>query len=139
MLEYYAQVKAVHVFAVLFSGALFALRGLLLQLGANAAPARWAMAAPVRYLSYSVDTVLLTAALMLATMLPSAMFANGWLLAKLLLLPVYVVLGVFALRRARTPAARRACFVAALLVYGCMLAIARAHHPLGPLRFLHGA
>ena len=137
MLEYYAQVKAVHVFAVLCSGSLFALRGLLLQIGAGAAPGRLAMAAPVRYLSYAVDTVLLTAALMLATMLPAAMFANGWLLAKLLLLPVYVLLGTFALRRARSPGARRACFAGALLVFGCMLAIARSHDPLGPLVLLH--
>lgn len=32
------------------------------------------MAAPVRYLSYSIDTVLLTLALMLLTMLPPAVF-----------------------------------------------------------------
>lgn len=133
MLEFYPQVKAVHVAAVFASGGLFALRGLLLQIGA---PGRWAMAAPVRYLSYAIDTTLLTAALMLATMLPAALFANGWLLAKLVLLPVYVVLGIFALRRARTPGVRRACFVAALAVFGCMLAIARSHHPLGPLVLL---
>ena len=30
------------------------------------AGARWQMAAPLRYLSYTIDTVLLTAALMLA-------------------------------------------------------------------------
>ena len=52
-----AQIKAVHVAAVLLSGALFLLRGLLVQAGA----ARWAMWAPVRYASYSIDTVLLTA------------------------------------------------------------------------------
>jgi uncharacterized membrane protein SirB2 len=127
MLAYYAQVKWVHVAAVLSSGLLFFLRGLLLQLGAG----RLAMFAPVRYLSYGIDTVLLTAALMLATMLPPAMFANGWLLAKLLLLPVYVVLGSFALKRARTPGARLACYVAALAVFATMAGIARAHHPAG--------
>jgi uncharacterized membrane protein SirB2 len=134
MLAYYAQVKWVHVAAVLSSGLLFFLRGLLLQLGAN----RIAMFAPVRYLSYGIDSVLLTAALMLATMLPSAMFANGWLLAKLLLLPAYVVLGSFALKRGRTPRTRLASFLAALAVFACMLAIARSHHPLGPLPFLLG-
>jgi uncharacterized membrane protein SirB2 len=131
MLEFYAQVKWVHVAAVLSSGALFLLRGLLLQPGPASASGRLAMLAPVRYLSYGIDSVLLTAALMLATMLPAATFANGWLLAKLLLLPLYVVLAVFALRRARTPRARLACFVAALAVYATMAGIARAHHPLG--------
>ena len=139
MLEYYLQVKLVHVAAVLLSGSLFLLRGLLLQPGPASASGRLAMLAPVRYLSYGIDSVLLTAALMLATMLPAAMFANGWLLAKLLLLPLYVVLGSFALKRGRTPRARLACFLAALAVFACMLAIARAHHPLGPIRLLAGA
>lgn len=138
MLEYYAQVKAVHIVAVLCSGSLFLLRGLLLQAGAASAPGRFAMAMPVRYLSHGVDSVLLIAALMLATMLPAAMFANGWLAAKLLLLPLYIVLGVFALKRGPTPFARRACFVAALAVFACMLAIAHTHHPLGPWVIVSG-
>ena len=129
MIEFYAQIKAVHVAAVLASGGLFLLRGLLLQVGQQ----RLAMAGPVRYLSYSVDTVLLTAALMLLTVLPHAMFANGWLAAKLVLVVVYVVLGTFALKRGRTPRVRLACYLLALLVFGFVLTIARAHHPLGAL------
>ena len=57
-------------------------------------------------LSYTIDTVLLTAALMLLTILPGAMFANGWLTTKLVLVVVYVVLGTFALKRGRTPRVR---------------------------------
>jgi len=132
MLEYYVQVKWLHVAAVLCSGGLFFLRGALVQFGAT----RWAMAAPMRYGSYAIDTVLLTAALMLLTMLPHAVFANGWLLVKLGLLVGYVLLGTLALKRGRTPAVRRVCFIAAIAVYGCMLAVARSHHPLGPLRLL---
>ena len=132
MLEYYAQVKWLHVAAVLCSGSLFLLRGALVQAGA----ARWAMAAPLRYGSYAIDTMLLTAALMLLTMLPHAVFANGWLLVKLGLLVGYVLLGSFALRRGSTAAARRACFVAALASFCCMLVVARTHDPLGPLRLL---
>lgn len=127
MIEFYAQIKWVHIAAVLASGSVFLLRGLLLQAGQQ----RVAMAAPVRYLSYSIDTVLLTAALMLLTILPHAIYANGWLTAKLVLLVVYVVLGTFALKRGRSPRVRLACYLAALLVFGFMLTIARAHHPLG--------
>ena len=129
MIEFYAQIKWVHIAAVLASGSLFLLRGLLLQAGQQ----RMAMAAPVRYLSYSIDTVLLTAALMLLTILPHALYANGWLTTKLVLLVVYVVLGTFALKRGRTPRVRLACYLAALVVFGFMLTIARAHHPLGAL------
>ena len=88
MIEFYLQIKWVHVAAVLTSGGLFAaawhrdVRG-----------ARWYMAAPLRYLSYTIDTVLLTAAMMLATLLHQYPFVNGWLTTKVLLLVVYVVFG----------------------------------------------
>jgi uncharacterized membrane protein SirB2 len=139
MIAWYLQVKWVHVAAVLSSGLLFLLRGLLVQLSpraglsAGALPARWAMAAPVRYVAYAVDTVLLTAALMLATMLPAAVFANGWLVAKLSLLVFDVGFGTLALKRGQTPAVRRASFAAALLVFACMVATARTHLPFAGL------
>lgn len=126
MLEFYLPIKNVHIAAVLASGGLFFLRGMLLLNGRT-----WAMSAPFRYLSYCIDTVLLTAALMLATLLPSAMFANGWLTVKLLLLVVYVALGSFALKRGRSPETRRNCFVAAIIVFAFMLTVARTHQPLG--------
>jgi uncharacterized membrane protein SirB2 len=127
LMAFYPQIKWVHIAAVTTSGSLFALRGALVQAGRP----RWAMAAPVRYLSYSVDTVLLTAALMLLTILPGAMFANGWLTTKLVLVVAYVVFGTFALRRGRTPRVRAACYLAALLVFATIVGIALAHHPLG--------
>ena len=120
-----------HVAAVVASGSLFLLRGLAVQGGAA-----WAMARPVRYLSYSIDIVLLTAALMLLTVLPAAVFANGWLWLKLALLVVYVGLGTFALKRGRTRTVRLTCFVSALLVFAGMYVIARTHDPLGPLRLV---
>jgi uncharacterized membrane protein SirB2 len=131
VIAYYLQIKGVHVLAVLLSGGLFALRGAAVLAGQ-----RWPMAAPLRYLSYTVDTVLLTAALMLFTMLPHAMFANGWLATKIGLLVVYVVLGTLALKRAPTPRARAIAYAAALVVYATMISIARTHHPLGWLHAL---
>lgn len=127
MIEFYPQIKWVHVAAVMASGTLFLLRGLLVQAG----QARLGMAAPLRYLSYTIDTTLLTAAFMLLTILPGAMFANGWLTAKIVLLVAYVVLGSFALKRGRTPRVRLACYVAALAAFGFMYSIARTHHPGG--------
>lgn len=133
MIEFYAQIKQFHVFVALLSGGLFAVRGAFLLAGA-----RWPQALPVKWFSYAVDTALLTAALMLLTILPWAMFANGWLLAKLALLVAYVVLGVFALRRGRTPRTRALAYAAALATFGAMYSIARAHHPLGVLHALLG-
>lgn len=131
MIEFYPQIKLIHVGAVFLSGGLFLLRGLAVQSGAL-----WGMATPVRFLSYGIDIVLLAAALILLAILPSAMFANGWLWAKLGLLVAYVVLGSIALKRGRTRNSRLTCFVAALLIYVFMFTIARTHHPFGAIRFV---
>jgi uncharacterized membrane protein SirB2 len=126
MIEFYPQIKLVHVSAVIASGLLFLLRGLAVQLGS-----RWAMFAPVRYLSYTIDTILLTAALMLSAMLHMYPFVHSWLTVKVVLLVVYIVLGSFALKRGRTQRTRLICWIAALLVYGFIISVARTHHPLG--------
>lgn len=128
--SYAAEIKLAHVGAVVLSGALFFARGMLVLAGHQAR----AMAAPLRHLSYSIDTILLLAALLLVVILPSATWGNGWLWTKLLLLPVYVALGWLALHKAATRAARFGCFAVAVLVYVFMASIARAHHPLGWLR-----
>ncbi|MBJ6980573.1 MULTISPECIES: SirB2 family protein [unclassified Luteimonas] len=135
MIEFYPQIKSVHVATVVASGLLFAARGLLVQVGQP----RLALAAPVRYLSYTIDTTLLTAALMLLTILPGAMFANGWLVAKVVLLVGYIVLGTFALKRGNSPRVRLACYLAGLAVFAFIYTIARTHHPTGIFWLLFAA
>ena len=126
LLEFYPQIKAVHIACITASGSLFAIRGAGVLSGA-----RWPLALPVCWLSYAIDTTLLTAALMLLTILPWATFSNGWLATKLILIVVYVVLATFALRRAPTRRARAGFYVAALLTFAFVISIALAHHPLG--------
>jgi uncharacterized membrane protein SirB2 len=126
MIEFYPQIKLFHMTVAILSGTLFALRG-----GFALAGADWPRALPVKWLSYAIDTALLTAALMLLTILPWAMFGNGWLMAKLALLVAYIVLGVLALRPQRGLRGRALCYAAALLAFFAIYGIARAHHPLG--------
>ena len=126
MIEFYPQIKWVHVAAVLISGTLFALRGAAVLAGA-----RWAMSSPLRYLSYGIDTVLLTAALMLVTLLHQYPFVHGWLTMKVSLVVIYIVLGSLTLKRARTQRQRAWFYGAALLSYAFIISVARAHHPLG--------
>lgn len=130
MLEYYLQIKQVHVAMVLSSGGLFALRGLLGLAGSGLG-----MSAPVRYLSYTIDTTLLTAALMLLVALKLNPFVIPWLSVKLTLLVLYIALGSFALRRGQGKRARAGFYLAALACFGFMYTVARAHHPFG---FLQG-
>ena len=94
------------------------------------AGARWPMAAPLRYLSYTIDTVLLTAALMLATPPPVSVRA------RLADHQGAAAGGVHRARQFCAEARRHAAvarlgFVAALLVYLFIVSVARAHDPLG--------
>ena len=129
--ELYPLVRTTHISLVMVSGALFAVRGVAVLLGA-----RWAMATVLRRLSYTIDTGLLGAALMLLAILNLNPFAIPWLATKIALLVTYIVLGSLALKRAPTARLRGVCLVAALLCYGMMVSIALAHHPLGWLAHL---
>lgn len=128
MIEFYPQIKSVHIAAVVASGLLFALRG-----ASALAGQRWPGHLAVRAASWSIDTVLLTAALMLLTVLPREVFGNGWLATKVVLLIVYIGLGTFALKPRLSIAARSGFYVAALATFVFIFTVARAHHPLGAL------
>lgn len=126
MIEFYPQIKAAHVGLVLLSGALFAVRGLLVLLGQ-----RRANAPGIRFLSYGIDTALLLAAVLLLVVLQLNPFSTAWVAMKLLLLAAYIVLGVLALRVARGATQRWLAYLSALATFGFMYSVARAHHPLG--------
>lgn len=138
MMEFYPQIKSVHVHLVMLSGLLFFIRGG----AASMLGATWPRHALLRYASYSIDTCLLTSAAMLLTALYSAgavaggIFANGWLAVKMLLLVLYVLLGIFAMRPKLGRTGRVVCYIAALAVFVSMYGIARLHHPLGWLLHL---
>jgi uncharacterized membrane protein SirB2 len=54
---------------------------------------------------------------------------NGWLSAKLFALILYIVLGTIALKRGQTRGQRIAAWIAALLVFGYMVAVAITRDP----------
>ncbi len=127
MVEFYPQIKAVHMYSAMLSFALFALRGTLML-----AQSKSTNHAALRFTSYAIDTTLLTAALMLATMLHQYPFVHGWLTAKVLLLVLYIVLGSIALKRGRTRRSQVLAFFAACATFVSIFLIARAHHWAGP-------
>jgi uncharacterized membrane protein SirB2 len=118
-----------HVALVALSGGLFALRGVAVLLDA-----RWPMQRAVRLASVVIDSALLAAGVALWTILQMNPLRDPWLGAKLVLLMAYIVLGSFALRRARHAMSRAAFLLAALIVYATMLSIATSRHPLGMWR-----
>ena len=80
---------------------------LLRGLAHNLWGAIWVKARPVRYLSYTIDTLLLTAALMLMTIVGQYPFVYNWLTMKVMLVLLYIVLGYTALRGSTAHEPRR--------------------------------
>ena len=126
MEAFYLEIRAVHIGSVMLSGLLMLVRGLAY----NGLGASWVKAWPVRVLSYTIDTVLLTGALMLTTIIQQFPFVDGWLTMKVLMLVAYIMLGYHALR-GRSARIRWASLAGAGLIFGFIVTIARAHDPLG--------
>ena len=126
MAEYYLGLRHAHIGFAILSISFFIVRGGLMLAGS-----RWLQAPAVRILPHAIDTMLLTTALMLTTIIHQYPFSTGWLTMKVILLIAYIVLGSIALKRGRTRGIRIAAFVAALLTVGFLVTVAIAHHPLG--------
>jgi uncharacterized membrane protein SirB2 len=126
MAAWYLQILMIHVGCVIASGTLFFTRGCMMLAGLAAANH-----IALRRISVVIDTLLLAAAIALTTIIHQYPFVPAWPNVKVLLLVVYIMLGVFALRRGRTRRTRAACFGAAMLVFLFIVTVARTHSPLG--------
>lgn len=134
MAQWYLALRQWHIGLAILSVSIFTTRGLLMLAGSPQV-----QNAVLRYTSYTVDLLLLTAALMLMSVIHQYPGTSHWLTVKVALLVVYIVLGSLALKRGRTQRTRTVAFVAALLTVGFLYSVARAHHPLGIFaRFLAG-
>lgn len=122
----YALVKTTHHLSVALSVLLFAARwlGVLGQ-------AAWVMQGPTRLLSVAIDTVLLSAGVALWVLGGWHPLHNPWLGAKLLALVVYVLLGSWALRRARSRTGQLVFGLLAVVMATQMVGMALHHHPAG--------
>ena len=80
---------------------------------------RWVRIAP-----HVVDTLLLLSGITLVIQYRIYPTEQPWLAAKLLALVIYIVVGSIALKRGKTRAIRVTAFVAALIVFAYMLAVA---------------
>jgi len=121
----YAVLKIIHLAAVAASFALFFLRGLWMMLDSPQLQRRW-----VRIVPHVNDTVLLAAGVWLAFALRLAPGESAWLVAKLVALIVYIGLGMLALRPGRSKPRRAAAWLAALVIFGYIVAVAVPRSPL---------
>lgn len=115
----YIAVKHIHVTCAALSISLFLLRGVLMLRHSAALQQRWLKITP-----HVVDTLLLASALTMVVWSAQYPFVQSWLTAKVLALLAYIVLGVIALKRGKTASIRLMAFIAALLVFAYIVAVA---------------
>ncbi|MEA3411254.1 MAG: SirB2 family protein [Pseudomonadota bacterium] len=126
----YQAIKFLHVATVIVSGSLFLLRGLWMTVESPRFLRRW-----VRIVPHVNDTVLLVSAIALCLLIDQYPFVQGWLTAKVLLLVLYIGLGMVAMRFGNTRKVRLTAWLAALLVFTCIVLIALTKHA-NPLPYL---
>lgn len=120
----YLILKSLHLATIALTLALFILRGAWMMADSPRLQARW-----VRIVPHINDTLLLSSGIALAVLVQQYPLVHGWLTAKFFALIAYILLGTIALKRGRTKAQRVTAWVAALLVFGYMVAVAMAHAP----------
>ena len=125
----YTLLKQLHLTTIAVTLALFILRGIWMMADSPRLQARWVRIAP-----HFNDTLLLASGIGLAVLMQQYPLVHGWLTAKLFALIAYIMLGTVALKRGKTKAQRITAWVAALLVFGYMAAVAVAHDPLPYIR-----
>ncbi len=121
----YLAIKQVHMSAAALSISLFLLRGFWMLRTPERLQQRW-----VKVIPHVVDTVLLGAALWMAWQLGAGAW-QPWLVAKIVGLLVYIVLGTIALKRGRTSRTRALAFIGAILVFGYIVMVAVTKTPWG--------
>jgi len=129
--SHFAEIRQAHIVCVALSGSLFFFRGLL-RIAAIPAANHWLL----RFTSYVVDTTLLVAAILLTLILHQYPFTDAWLTTKFLLLVLYIVLGTYALKRARTQSGRTVALLCALLTFAYIVGVAITHQPAGWLSLI---
>ena len=90
-----------------------------------------------RILPHISDTFFLASAVWLAVSIRQYPFTDAWLTAKIFGLLAYIVLGSFALKRARTVQGRIMAFSGALLIFAWIVSVARMKTVWGFLSFLN--
>jgi uncharacterized membrane protein SirB2 len=120
MSAYYADLKTLHIACAFVSILLFVLRHVLSLRNVD-----WRKSRALRIMPHVVSAILLTIAI------GQYPFVDSWLTVKLIALVAYIFLGMQAFKTGRSQSARRIAFVAAVVVFGFIVTVARTHSPLG--------
>lgn len=115
----YMMAKHIHLTAVALSILLFITRFVWSEFNADILQKKWA-----KILPHVIDTILLVSAITLCVILSQYPLVTTWVTVKLLGVIAYIILGLFALKKASTKMGKWLCFAGALAVLGVTAKIA---------------
>ena len=118
-------IKTIHVVCALLSISGFIGRGLLMIKGSPLLTVRWVKVTP-----HIIDTALLISAIYLASQWGWSALQLPWLLAKIMALLIYIVLGSLALRPGRSQSVRISAWLAAIATFAYITSVALTKNPL---------
>jgi uncharacterized membrane protein SirB2 len=118
-METYLILKHSHMGLAFVSITLFVLRASLMLVGSPLREMRL-----LRIVPHIIDTLLLATAIALAVLMHYDPMQLPWLMAKIVAVLVYILLGSLALKRGRSRGTRLGALVGSLLLLGYIVAVA---------------
>ena len=112
-------VKLIHMSTAFISISFFLVRGIWVFKNSSMMNKKW-----VKIVPHINDTVLLITATMLALSLQQYPFVNDWLTAKFIALLLYIIFGMFALKRAKGMKNKMIFFVLSLITFSYIVGVA---------------
>lgn len=116
--------RLIHTICAALSITGFVLRGIWMLRSSRLLASRVVRIAP-----HVIDTLFLVSGIWLLLAMHYSLLKNEWLIAKLIALIVYIVLGTIALRRGPTRAIRAGAFVLAIATFIYIVGVALAKSP----------
>lgn len=126
----YLIIKNIHITCAVLSITGFVIRGIWLIRSSAWLQHRW-----VKRLPHVVDTLLLISALILVYQSAQYPFVQHWLTTKVLLLLLYILLGMVALRWGRTRRIRISAWFLAVMVYLDIVVVAITRSSSGIMQY----
>ncbi|MBL79632.1 MAG: regulator SirB [Nitrosomonadaceae bacterium] len=120
----FAAIKLIHITSIILSYILFSLRGIWMIQGSPLLTMRW-----IKFLPHIIDTILLTSAILLVSMIQKYPGFNIWLSAKIGGLFLYILLGMVALRLGKTKKTKTISWILAQIVFFYIVLVALTKNP----------
>lgn len=121
---FYSRIQELHILMAVLSMGLIGSRGLGILWGAS-----WPLDSRLRTINGAVDVLLTVTGLSLWGLLDISPIHHGWLMAKLILLPIYALLGALAFDAERSIELKAVCYVGALICMGLIVGVSQTRDP----------